>query len=303
MFFGSILNYLEYAISNIIFYFFFHDLQQTGMLYYISMVYSFITPIFDALYQILITYYAPVIYGEDNKRNFSNITFRISKLFLFISFLIGLGIVLFSSNFILIICIIFKYNDIFDQASICLMLYGLFFIFKFLYYIPPSVIDLESKSNPILIIHLKSTILYLSAYLLLIPLIGLIGIPCALTIGTTGFTYFCLKRIKYNQFDVKFDILALKKILISSIPIIIFIPISYFISKYMNADIIIIFIFLKIGFPLQSFLMTTFLFVSVFLIFIILLRKLGFFNSEDSILFDQLIGKKIGGIMTRILIK
>jgi len=225
-----------------------------------------------------------------------------SKIFQFISFSSGVGIFMFGSIYMSIICIIFYSNNVYDQASICLIIYGLYFILQSLYYIPPSIIDIETKSKPILMIYLISSSIYLISYLVLIPLIGIVGIPCASILGNLSFVTICAKRIKKNNFTIGFDSHSLKKITIASIPAMSALPFSYLISKFFQVRITLTILYFNFEFPILAFILTIVLAIFIFVPFIFILKKLKFFEYEDNLLFNQLIGTRFGKIISKIFI-
>lgn len=298
---GNILNYFQFSISNLIVYFYFHDLQQIGILYYINFLNNLISNIFNSWHQVLVSLYSPVIYGENSKEKYKIMSQKISKYFQFLTFFIGLGFMAFVPVYVSIITTLYHYYTVFYQAVLTLYIFGLRYIFVFFDYVSPSIIVIEKGSIPILTIHAKVSGIYLLCYVITIAIFGLPGIPLSFLIGNLIFYYLIRRRVETHAFEIGFNKVSLRSIIIASIPAFLAIPTIYFCVVTFKETIILSLIFFEIEFPIVAFLLSAGIFFVMMGAMLSLLRHFKFFSQDDADLLNQLLGKRLFGLISKFI--
>lgn len=297
---GNILNYCQYSISTFIFYYYYPDFNQLGILFYINFVYQAIYTFFSSMHNVLITYYGPIIHGENSSENYQILTFRLSKIFTIISFSIGLGVMCIGPFYFALICTLFNYSTIYSQAALTMIFFGVFFICLSYYFIGPAVIHTSKKSNVIVLIQAGVAAISIPAYFILIRFFGMVGIPIAYTIGLLGYYYFSQRVNNKAGLRTSFDKNSLKKILFASLPATIIVPsLFFFCSNDFLPAMIMVF---NLQFPYIAFIATLVLGGAFFVLFFVLLRKMEFFINEDIPILQGMLGNKITNLISKILI-
>jgi len=301
MFVGNILTFLELQVANFLFYFLFRDLELFGVLSFINFVVQLVLNIFNSWHTVLVSWYAPIIHGENNKERYYEITKKISKIFQFLTVNIGLIFMLVGPLYILVIVRLFEIDQLYLQGAFCLLAYGIQFMLTMFYYMSPTVINLEEKSFPILMIHVKASVLYLSAYFVLIPLLGLAGIPLGYALGNVYFYILCKRLIKKHSFRVGFAKESCKKILVAVVPAIVIIMIAFVCDIIFSQTSPLNLVFFEIQFPFTAFCITMALGLVMILAIVLILKRLRFFTSDDKEMLSQLLGKRIFKYVAKII--
>jgi len=250
--------------------------------------------IFNAWHAVLVSWYAPVVHGEKGKERYYEMTLKISKLFQFLTINIGLVFMIVGPTYLLVIVNLYHYEQVYLHAASCLIAYGFQFMLTMLYYIPPTIINLEQKSMPLLLIHLKVAGLYLLSYMALIPLVGLAGIPLGYSLGNVGFYILCKRQIEKRDFKIGFEKASFKKIVSGAIPAFAIVLVSLVGNRYLlDQTITLDLLFFKIPFPLTAFVTNIILGLAMLLIMLVTIKRHRFFSDDDKEMLSQLLGKRV----------
>ena len=159
------------------------------------------------------------------------------------------------------------------------------------------------KSYKIVKIHAISVLIYLVGYFAFIGTLGMIGIPIGLSFGFLSYILLSKYYISKN-YKIGFDREFFFKMIISSIPIIISIPLLYFFTIGDQSQLIIYFPGdLQFIIPYISVIVNIAVILLALGIFIILSRYISLFSPPDIVLFERLFGTKWGNIILRVFVK
>lgn len=277
--------------------------EQMGLLSYVIIFFNLVNMIYNTLNSVITVYYSTIIYEDNAQEEYTKITYQLSKIYIFISFLIGFGFMLISPLVIKILVTLFDYSELYTTGTITMILYGFYFLASTFYYIPPTLLNMYKKSYKIVKIKAFSVMIYLIGYFLFIGTLGMIGIPIGLT---SGFLFYILLAKYYisKKFKIGFDRVFFFKMMISSIPIIISIPLLYFFTIGDQSLLIIHLVGdLQFTIPYIVVIVNISVILIVLCIFILLSRKITLFSQSDAVLFKKLFGTKWGAIIYRIFVK
>lgn len=277
-------------------------LLQIGLLSYIKMIFNIVNVSFNSLNNVLTVYYSTILNEPDSSKKYQDLTYGLSRFFQILSFIIGFGFMIIAPLYVKFITTIFHYDDLFSIGTLTMILYGIYFLLSSYYYICPTVINIHKTSKTLLIIHLKSAIIYLAGYFIFIWFFGMIGIPIAQCVGFVSFLWLCKQDIS-KKLKIGFNVNSLKKISSSIIVAIIIIPILYIFTKLDTKIIIFTALSLNISIPIYSIIINGFGIILGFSIFFIVIRHLKVFNESDKKFFNQLFGKNLGKILFKVFVK
>ncbi|MHA1821314.1 MAG: lipopolysaccharide biosynthesis protein [Promethearchaeota archaeon] len=308
LFINNLINLLfSFSIPNAIFYYFFKDLGQMGILYYFFIITNASNIIINSISNVLTIYYASIIASskskEELRERFYKITFGISRIFSIISFIIGLSFIIFSSLFIKIIFYLFHYSSDYSIATIMMIIYGFYFIFSSYYYIVPAMLNIFKNSTIILGLQLLRSLSSILFYFVFIKTLGLPGITLSRTLAFIIYLYFCKIRIEKENIKIGFDRRILAKLVIASIPFAILLPITYLYNLKDTSFFMLNIFGLLFKIPLNAIIITTLALVIGLVLFLLILRILEGFKEDEKKLLEEMLGKKIGKIIIFFIVK
>lgn len=240
LYFGNILIYFRGYIYNIIFLkLVVNSTAPMGLLSYITTSFSVINSAFNSFNALLIVSYSNILYKEGSEREYTQLTYQLSRIYQILALITSFGFMLLSPIFIRFLTGIYKSPSLYSVGTITSILFGIYFFISTFYYIIPTVIVIHKTSYVLLLINGLATAVYLLGFFIFISHFGMIGIPIALSLGLISYI-----AIYYIDISWKFSIkkrsvsIGFKKIILYLTPFV-FISILSFVLFNLILGVII----------------------------------------------------------------